>query len=61
MSFKGSPCRRQTNDLEAGASSRSGDFDDDDDDVSSPFDIPNTKNASIERLRRWRVSLSLPA
>lgn len=41
-------------DLEAGPpTARSGDFDDGD--VSDPFDITRTKNASIERLRRWRV------
>ncbi|KAL1325870.1 calcium-transporting ATPase 8, plasma membrane-type isoform X4 [Arachis hypogaea] len=40
-------------DLEAGPpTARSGDFDDGD--VSDPFDITRTKNASIERLRRWR-------
>ncbi|XP_024019921.1 calcium-transporting ATPase 10, plasma membrane-type isoform X1 [Morus notabilis] len=51
-SFKGSPYRR-AGDLEAGGSSRSGDLDDDD--ISSdPFDIPNTKNAPLNRLRRWR-------
>ncbi|EEF44149.1 cation-transporting atpase plant, putative [Ricinus communis] len=46
--FKGSPYTRR-HDLEAGGSRSI-----DDDDSSSPFDIPNTKNASIERLRRWR-------
>ncbi|KAF7806692.1 calcium-transporting ATPase 8, plasma membrane-type-like [Senna tora] len=51
MSFlKGSP--RRQNDIEAG-SSRSGDFDDGEG-SSDPFDITSTKNASIERLKRWR-------
>ncbi|KAF5748646.1 Autoinhibited Ca(2+)-ATPase 10 isoform 1 [Tripterygium wilfordii] len=50
--FKGSPYRRRR-DLEAG-SSRSADFDKEDEASSSPFYIHSTKNASIERLRRWR-------
>ncbi|GLT28687.1 hypothetical protein SLA2020_035990 [Shorea laevis] len=50
---KGSPYRRR-HDLEAG-SSRSPYSDDQDDGMSSsPFYITRTKNASIERLRRWR-------
>ncbi|XP_074280695.1 calcium-transporting ATPase 10, plasma membrane-type-like [Silene latifolia] len=49
--FKGSPYRRRF-DVEAGAS-RSADFDDHND-VSGPFDIPSTKNAPLERLKRWR-------
>lgn len=52
--FKSSPYRRRR-DLEAGDPST-------DDESSGPFDILSTKNASIERLRRWRViefSLSL--
>ncbi|KAJ1439835.1 P-type ATPase [Sesbania bispinosa] len=56
MSFlNGSSPRRPAaeNDIEAGpASRRSSDVDDSD--FSSPFDIARTKNASIERLRRWR-------
>ncbi|GKV20402.1 hypothetical protein SLEP1_g30534 [Rubroshorea leprosula] len=54
--FKGSPYRRR-HDLEAG-SSRSPSSDNQDDGMSSsPFYITRTKNASIERLRRWRVIL----
>ncbi|KAL5549596.1 hypothetical protein UlMin_004827 [Ulmus minor] len=49
--FKGSPYRRQPSDLETGGSNHSGD---DEESSSSPFNIPRTKNASIERLRRWR-------
>ncbi|XP_050220475.1 calcium-transporting ATPase 8, plasma membrane-type-like [Mercurialis annua] len=45
-----SPYRRR-HDLESG---RSRSNSEDDDALSSPFDIPNTKNASVERLRRWR-------
>ncbi|KAF2317223.1 hypothetical protein GH714_017992 [Hevea brasiliensis] len=44
--FKSSPYRRR-HDLEAGGRST-------DDESSGPFDILSTKNASIERLRRWR-------
>ncbi|KAG8651739.1 hypothetical protein MANES_06G017700v8 [Manihot esculenta] len=44
--FKSSPYRRRR-DLEAGDPST-------DDESSGPFDILSTKNASIERLRRWR-------
>jgi len=41
-------------DIEAGpATHRSTDLEDGD--LSDPFDIARTKNASIERLRRWRV------
>ncbi|KAI9112510.1 hypothetical protein K1719_016433 [Acacia pycnantha] len=51
MSYlKGSP--RRPNDIEAG-NNRSVDFDDGEG-SSDPFDISSTKNASIERLRRWR-------
>ncbi|KAK6247979.1 hypothetical protein QUC31_019544 [Theobroma cacao] len=51
--FKGSPYRRP-NDVEAG-SSRSVHSDNEDDEFSAgPFDITSTKNAPIERLRRWR-------
>ncbi|CAN4112983.1 unnamed protein product [Withania somnifera] len=47
-----SPYRRYKNeDLEAGSSSKS--FDDGDD-CGSPFDIPRTKSAPIDRLKRWR-------
>lgn len=50
---KGSPYRRHQNeDLEAGSSSKSID-----DDCGSPFDIPRTKSAPIDRLKRWRVSV----
>ncbi|KAK7411963.1 hypothetical protein VNO78_03408 [Psophocarpus tetragonolobus] len=56
MSFlNGSSPRRLAaeSDIEAGHSSRrSADLDDGD--FSDPFDIARTKNASIERLRRWR-------
>lgn len=52
-----SPTRQameRESDIEAGpASLRSADLDDGD--LSDPFDIARTKNASIERLRRWRV------
>ncbi|XP_021751209.1 calcium-transporting ATPase 10, plasma membrane-type-like isoform X2 [Chenopodium quinoa] len=51
VEFKGSPYRRQK-DLERDGSSR-GDFSDDDGGFS-PFDITTTKNAPIERLKRWR-------
>jgi hypothetical protein len=58
--FKGSPYRRHTNDndVEAGGSRPGGDLNKDDEESSSygsPFDITSTKNASIARLRRWRV------
>ncbi|KAG5594187.1 hypothetical protein H5410_035419 [Solanum commersonii] len=47
---KGSPYRRHQNeDLEAGSSSKSIA-----DDCGSPFDIPRTKSAPIDRLKRWR-------
>lgn len=49
--FKGSPSYRRRLDLEGGGSRST---DDDDDESSSPFDIISTKNASIDRLRRWR-------
>ncbi|KAJ6363171.1 hypothetical protein OIU78_003368 [Salix suchowensis] len=51
--FKSSPYRRRRDDVEAGGS-RSTDFDSADGDSSGTFDIPSTKNASIDRLRRWR-------
>lgn len=60
MNFQnGSSPRRASaaaeNDIEAGpATRRSSDFDDVD--VNDPFDIARTKHASVERLRRWRVS-----
>ena len=41
-------------DIEAGTSARRSD-DLDGGDFSDPFDIARTKNASVERLRRWRV------
>uniref|UniRef100_A0A2P2MNM4 Calcium-transporting ATPase n=1 Tax=Rhizophora mucronata TaxID=61149 RepID=A0A2P2MNM4_RHIMU len=52
--FKGSPYRRRR-DLETGGS-RSSDFDiySGDEESSSTFYIPSTKNASVDRLRRWR-------
>ncbi|KAE8660295.1 Calcium-transporting ATPase 8, plasma membrane-type [Hibiscus syriacus] len=51
--FKGSPYRRP-NDVEAG-SSRSAYSEDEDRELSpDPFYIPSTKNAPIDRLRRWR-------
>uniref|UniRef100_A0A803MKC9 Calcium-transporting ATPase n=1 Tax=Chenopodium quinoa TaxID=63459 RepID=A0A803MKC9_CHEQI len=53
VEFKGSPYRRQK-DLERDGSSR-GDFSDDDGGFS-PFDITTTKNAPIERLKRWRAA-----
>ncbi|KAF9604718.1 hypothetical protein IFM89_009154 [Coptis chinensis] len=48
--FKDSPYRRQHWDEEAGSTRKDEDDHDDDD----PFDITDTKNAPIERLRRWR-------
>lgn len=54
--FNGSPYRRHK-DEEAGIS-RSGDCSDDEVD-DSPFDITSTKNAPIERLKRWRVCFLL--
>ncbi|KAK8630287.1 hypothetical protein V6N13_079085 [Hibiscus sabdariffa] len=51
--FKGSPYRRP-NDVEAG-SSRYAHSDNEDHELSTdPFYIPSTKNAPIDRLRRWR-------
>ncbi|CAN1231608.1 Calcium-transporting ATPase 10, plasma membrane-type [Linum grandiflorum] len=51
--FKGSPYRRR-HDLES-SGGRSADFDHGDDyESSSPFNIRSTKNASVDRLRRWR-------
>ncbi|KAI5557595.1 hypothetical protein BDE02_18G114500 [Populus trichocarpa] len=51
--FKGSPCIRQQDDLEAGEN-RSTDVGRDADSSSGPFDIVSTKNAPIDSLRRWR-------
>ncbi|GLU10550.1 hypothetical protein SLE2022_273430 [Rubroshorea leprosula] len=51
--FKGSPYKRR-HDLEAGTSRSPYSDDQDDGRSSSPFYIARTKNASIERLRRWR-------
>lgn len=50
-------------DLETGDSSAAQDGADGgdwagDDDFSDPFDIANTKNASHESLKRWRVRIS---
>ncbi|KAL5182906.1 Calcium-transporting ATPase 10, plasma membrane-type [Glycine soja] len=56
MSFsKGSPGSQTPRDLEAGSpASFSADFDDGD--VSAdPFDVTRTKNAPVQRLRRWRA------
>lgn len=50
--YKTSPYRRHKNDLETGPSG----FDEEED--SGPFDIFRTKSASVDRLRRWRVSCS---
>jgi Ca2+-transporting ATPase len=52
--FKGSPCIRQQDDLEAGEN-RSTDVGRDANSSSGPFDIVSTKNAPIDSLRRWRV------
>ncbi|GAB2219094.1 hypothetical protein Droror1_Dr00006722 [Drosera rotundifolia] len=54
--FKGSPYRRRGFDIESVDAGGSGERQDDGDDVfsDSPFDIRSTKNASIERLKRWR-------
>ncbi|KAG7966063.1 hypothetical protein I3843_08G031400 [Carya illinoinensis] len=52
--FKGSPRRRSNNDMEARGSPSGGELIDEDESSSDPFDITSTKNASIERLRRWR-------
>ncbi|KAB1204302.1 Calcium-transporting ATPase 10, plasma membrane-type [Morella rubra] len=49
-----SPHRRLKNDLESGGSSNGDDPNGDGHSFLSPFDITSTKNASIERLRRWR-------
>ncbi|KAI9378712.1 hypothetical protein POPTR_018G139800v4 [Populus trichocarpa] len=51
--FKGSPCIRQQDDLEAGEN-RSTDVGRDANSSSGPFDIVSTKNAPIDSLRRWR-------
>ncbi|PIA43678.1 hypothetical protein AQUCO_01800024v1 [Aquilegia coerulea] len=54
-SSNSSPYHRQQYDEEAAASSRRVKDEEDDDETSDdPFDITNTKNAPIERLRRWR-------
>nr|XP_043624987.1 calcium-transporting ATPase 10, plasma membrane-type-like [Erigeron canadensis]XP_043624988.1 calcium-transporting ATPase 10, plasma membrane-type-like [Erigeron canadensis] len=45
-----SPYRRHHNDVEAGI----GEFEEDYESVSDPFDIVRTKSASVDRLRRWR-------
>ncbi|KAJ8751402.1 hypothetical protein K2173_016605 [Erythroxylum novogranatense] len=55
--FKGSPYRRRRDEEEEAGDNRSTNFDHenpDDDDASSPFYIPSTKKASLDRLRRWR-------
>ncbi|KAG4970156.1 hypothetical protein JHK85_036577 [Glycine max] len=56
MSFsKGSPGSQTPQDIEAGSrASFSADFDDGDF-SADPFDVPRTKNAPVQRLRRWRA------
>jgi hypothetical protein len=54
--FRGSPYKSRLDDLEAKKAMSDGDVDGDDGD---PFDIPSTKMASFDRLRRWRVRNSL--
>lgn len=49
-----SPYDGREDDLEAGPSTR--DYDLDDDESLGPFDIVRTKSASVDLLRRWRVS-----
>lgn len=49
--FSNSP-RGEDKDVEAGTSSFT-EYED------SPFDIASTKNAPVERLRRWRVNGSI--
>lgn len=49
--YKTSPYRRYKNDVETGSSGY------DDDDNTGPFDILRTKSASVDRLKRWRVSI----
>lgn len=46
------------NDLEAGNGRGRGEYSRDDEQGSGPFDIFRTKSAPVDRLRRWRVSLS---
>ncbi|XP_042490891.1 calcium-transporting ATPase 10, plasma membrane-type-like [Macadamia integrifolia] len=48
-SSSSSPYHRRV-DMETGGV----DYFEEDENSSSPFDIPNTKNASLERLKRWR-------
>lgn len=50
--YKTSPYRRYKNDVETGSSGF------DEDDHLGPFDIIRTKSASVDRLKRWRVSIS---
>ncbi|KAL5149449.1 Calcium-transporting ATPase 8, plasma membrane-type [Glycine soja] len=51
---KGSPGSQTPQDIEAGSrASFSADFDDGDF-SADPFDVPRTKNAPVQRLRRWR-------
>ena len=59
MSFsKGSPGSQTPQDIEAGSrASFSADFDDGDF-SADPFDVPRTKNAPVQRLRRWRVCVN---
>ncbi|KAF5456411.1 hypothetical protein F2P56_025900 [Juglans regia] len=52
--FQNSPRHRRDNDMEAGPSRSGVGMNDGDGSSSDPFDITSTKNASIERLRRWR-------
>ncbi|KAF5206860.1 Calcium-transporting ATPase 10, plasma membrane-type [Thalictrum thalictroides] len=53
MNNGSSPYHRQPYDVEAGVS-RVKDENEDDETSDDPFNIANTKNAPIERLRRWR-------
>lgn len=54
MSSGGSPYRRHPKDLESGGGSGGG-FQDYGS-VSDPFDIVRTKSASVDSLKRWRVT-----
>ncbi|XP_027333647.1 calcium-transporting ATPase 10, plasma membrane-type-like isoform X1 [Abrus precatorius] len=55
MSFsKGSPCGETQRDVEVGSPTSCSAGFDDGDYSSDPFDISRTKNAPVQRLRRWR-------
>jgi len=57
MSFsKGSPGSQTPGDVEAGPPTD--DFDDGDF-SADPFDVTRTKNAPVQRLRRWRVRVDI--